>query len=185
MTKPGYTYLTTFRLSEVIHVLTKKFLGKFGRLERLGRRQQEQMEQAARSGKQNIAEGYSQGTSLKGYIKLTGIAKGSLEELKLDFEDFLKEKNLEIWGKEHPKIQEYRKFRVKVIGEVGGRDVLNIPQLPQSPQESSNFLITLISLNIYLLGKQIKSLEEKHQKEGGFTEKLYKSRIDYRRSHVS
>lgn len=136
----------------------------------------EQMLHAARSGRQNIAEGYSQGTSLKEYIKLTGIAKGSLEELKLDYEDFLKARKLEIWGKDHPRIRVFRGFRVKEIGE----NKYNTPQLPQNPQESANLLITLISLNIFLLDRLIKSLEEKHAKEGGFSEKLYRKRINYR-----
>ncbi|MCD6225909.1 four helix bundle protein, partial [bacterium] len=77
MSKAGYRYLASFQLAEVIYRLTLEFLGKFGKLGRLGRRQREQMEQAARSGKQNIAEGYSQGTSLKAYIKLLGVARGS------------------------------------------------------------------------------------------------------------
>lgn len=168
----GYRYLITFQLSEVIYQLTLGFLGSFGR--NLGRRQKEQMEQAARSGKQNIAEGYSQKTSLKGYIKLLGVAKGSLEELKLDYEDFLKRFNLQIWDKNHPKIREFRAFRVNPR-------IPKIPNLPNSPQESSNLLITLISQNTYLLDKQIKALENKHMKEGGFTEKLYRQRINFRR----
>ena len=131
--KAGYRYLAGYMLSSVVYELTQEFVKiYFSGREHL--RIREQMIHAARSGRQNIAEGYSQGTSLKGYIKLTGIAKGSLEELKLDYEDFLKARKLEIWTKEHPKIREFRKFRVKEISD----NKYNTPQLPQSSQESAN-----------------------------------------------
>ena len=194
MTKAGYRYLASFQLAEVIYTLTLKFLretclpaGRFGRLGKLGRRQREQMEQAARSGKQNIAEGYSQGTSLKAYIKLLGVARGSLEELKLDFEDFLKNNNLPIWDKNHPRIREFRKYRVRVIREVGEfgeiREKYNVPNLPNDPTEAANLIITLISQCSFLLKRQIESLIDKHMREGGFTEKLYQRRIKYRRTY--
>lgn len=167
--------MTGFMLSSVVYELTQEFIKRYFS-GRENMRMYEQMLHAARSGRQNIAEGYSQGTSLKGYIKLTGIAKGSLEELKLDYEDFLKARKLEIWGKDHPKIREFRAFRVREISD----NKYNTPQLPQNPQESANLLITLISLNIFLLDRLIKSLEVKHTKEGGFTEKLYRNRVNYR-----
>jgi four helix bundle suffix protein len=175
----GYRYLVTFQLSEVIYQLTLGFLWRFlGGRENL--RLREQMEHAARSGKQNIVEGYSQKTSLKDYIKLTGIAKGSLEELKLDYEDFLKRRDLEIWPKEHSKIREFRDFRVRILGKNKDEFLLNIPKLPNLPNEAANLMITLISQATYLLHRQIKALEEKHMKEGGFTEKLYKNRSVFR-----
>lgn len=145
------------------------------------------MEQAARSGKQNIAEGYSQGTSLKAYIKLLGVARGSLEELRLDFEDFLKNNNLPLWEKSHPKIREFRQYRVRTIREIGEfgeiREKYNVPKLPNDPAEAANLIITLISQCSFLLKRQIDSLMEKHRREGGFTEKLYQRRVKYRRNH--
>lgn len=176
--KAGYRYLTAFMLSSVVYELTQKFIQiYFSGRENM--RMYEQMLHAARSGRQNIAEGYAQGTSLKGYIKLTGIAKGSLEELKLDYEDFLKSRKLEIWPRDHPKVREFRGFRVREVNE----NKYNTPQLPKSPQESANLLITLISLNIFLLDRLIKSLIQKHTREGGLTEKLYRDRINYRRKN--
>lgn len=162
----GYKELITFQLADLIYHLTLKFLQTFGK--NLSSRQKTQMEQAARSGKMNIAEGYSQQTSLKGYIKLLGIAKGSLEELKLDYEDFLKINNLKIWKKNDPKVRKIREIRIK-----------KFPDLPDDPESFCNLLITLISQNTYLLTRQINSLIEKHKKEGGFTEKLYRNRINY------
>lgn len=164
----GYKELVTFQLADLIYQLTLKFLQTFGK--NLSSRQKMQMEQAARSGKMNIAEGYSQQTSLKGYIKLLGIAKGSLEELKLDYEDFLRINNLKIWEKNDPKVRKIREIRVKKI---------SLPDLPDNPEFFCNLLITLIYQNTYLLTRQINSLIEKHKKEGGFTEKLYRNRISY------
>lgn len=96
--QPPYKKLLTYKYSVVILDLTKEFVKKFlaGR-EKL--RTREQMVQAARSGKQNIVEGASQGTSLKGYIKLCGVARGSLEELLEDYKDFARERKLPIWGR--------------------------------------------------------------------------------------
>jgi four helix bundle suffix protein len=168
----GYRYLITFQLADFIYQATLRFLETFGK--NLSSREKAQMEQAARSGKMNIAEGYSQKTSLKGYIKLLGIAKGSLEELKLDYEDFLKRKGLTLWDKNDPRIRKFREIRVK--------NTKPFPDLPNFPEEFCNLLITLIYQNTFLLTKQIESLIEKHKKEGGFTEKLYRNRINYLKS---
>lgn len=174
MTQAGYQYLTTFQLSSLIYDLTIKFLEKVKNL--LSRRQIEQMEQAARSGKMNIAEGYAQKTSLKGYIKLLGIARGSLEELKLDYIDFLKNNRLQIYPLTHPKIREFRKIKIREIGTIE-----ELRKIVANVEEFCNFMITLISQNTYLLDKQIQALIDKHTKEGGFTEKLYQRRIKFRK----
>ena len=72
-------------------------------------RTHDQMVQAARSGKQNIAEGsMASGTSKKTELKLVGVARASLEELLLDFKDFLRQHGLPLWGKDHPEAKEVR-----------------------------------------------------------------------------
>lgn len=110
MTQAGYKYLKTYQLATVIYDLTVEFCEKF--LPGFDyRRTREQMIQSARSGKQNIAEGYQE-KSLKGYIKLLGVAYASLEELLEDYQDFLRQRRLQIWDKAHPKIREFREFRV-------------------------------------------------------------------------
>jgi four helix bundle protein len=93
---PKYKYLLTYRYTEIIHDLTVAFCQTF--LFNLDyRRTREQMIQAARSGKQNIIEGVGQGrTSKKGEIKLLGVAKASLDELLADYEDFLRQRKLNI-----------------------------------------------------------------------------------------
>jgi len=124
----GYKYLKSYKLTVIIYDLTVVFcdrwISKFFRT-------RDQMVQAGRSGKQNIAEGYK-GQSLKSYIKLCGVANASLEELKEDFIDFLRQQGLSFWGMNHPKIREFREFRV-----VGGPELPQIPQLPQDPTEAS------------------------------------------------
>lgn len=115
-------YLLSYRYSEIIHDLTIEFtkayvlspLSNLSHLrERPDYRQADQMNQASSSGKQNIVEGVGQSnTSKKGEIKLLGVAKASLEELLMDFEDFLRQNNFEIYQKDHPKTKEFRKLFV-------------------------------------------------------------------------
>lgn len=128
----GYRYLITFQLAEVIYQLNFKFISTCLAGQELYR-QRQQMDQAARSSKQCIAEGYDQGTSLKGYIKMLGVSKGSYSELKLDYEDYLKRHNLAIWNLNHPKIREFREFRVRIIGRKKDEFILNTPETPKIP----------------------------------------------------
>lgn len=171
MGKAGYRHLTTYMLATVIYDLTVDFCQTF-LAQPEHRRLREQMIHAARSGRQNIAEGYEE-KSLKSYIKLVGVARASQEELLLDYEDFLRQRKLEIWDKNHPKIREFRAFRVMWVDDHHP----NTPNLPNLPTEAANLLITLISLTTYLLDKQLKSLEEKFVREGGYTEKLFRQRL--------
>jgi len=172
MTQAGYKYLRSYQLSVLIYDLTVQFVKRWV----TSLRTRSQMEQAARSGKQNIAEGYLE-KSLKGYIYLLGIAYASLGELLEDYEDFLRQRGLKLWDKEDPRVKKFREFRV--FGEDSSS--LNTPKLPNNPEEAANLLITLIHLALFLLSRQIKSLEEKFIKEGGFTENLFKRRMAERK----
>jgi four helix bundle suffix protein len=169
--RPGYEYLTCYQLGLVIQELTEEFTKRW--IESPRRRMQ--MDEASRSNPQNIAEGYTQ-PSLKGYIYLSGIAHGSNEELTKDFLRFLKQENLPIWTKEHPKIREFRAFRVKWISPTS----LNTPKLPNNPQEAANMILTFCQMEGYILKRLVESLKEKHRTEGGLTEKLYRERKKYR-----
>jgi len=102
---PAYENLLTYKQCEEIYDLTVEFCQRFltGR-EML--RQRDQMVQAARSSKQCIAEGASQGTSLKGYIKMLGVSRGSLEELLVDYRDFARLRNIAVWNKSDPRLRE-------------------------------------------------------------------------------
>ena len=175
----GYKYLLTYQYSSVIYDLTVEFCAKFI----LGRelmRQRDQMTQAARSGKQNIVEGYEL-QSLESYIKLLGVAKGSLKELLEDYEDFIRQRNLKLWDKNEGRMRDMRGMRVV-------RDPIphipQFPHIPQNPELAANLMVMLCQRATYLLEKQIESLREKFTKEGGFRENLFKERMRYRKSQV-
>ncbi len=176
----GYKDFLTYQQSEEIYDLTVQFCQKFlpGR-ENL--RQREQMIQAARSTKQCIAEGASQGTSLKGYIKMVGVSRGSLEELLNDYKDFARLRNIPIWDKSDPRLREMGK-RVKKVKMVTGKYQLPpTPSRPSDPSYPLNYFIDLIIRTNYLLDRQKKSLEEKFVREGGYTENLFKKRLSRRK----
>ena len=172
--RPGYEYLSAYMLGKVIQDLTIKFCNKYIDYKS---RTHDQMVQAARSNSQNIAEGYSN-PSLKAYIKLSGIAYGSNEELTKDYQDYLRQHDLQIWDINHPKIREFRGFRASWISQTS----LNTPNLPNDSTEAANMLLTFCNMEGFLLRKLEKSLEEKHEKEGGLTERLYNKRTKYRKS---
>lgn len=134
------------------------------------------MEQAARSGKQNITEGYLE-KSLKGYIYLLGIARASLGELLEDYEDFARQNKIPVWPLE--KVRGMREIRE--IREKSSPYHPYNPHLPDNPETAVNLLLTLINQNCFLLDHQITALEEKFVKEGGFTENLFKRRLEEKR----
>ncbi|OGD88199.1 hypothetical protein A3G14_00050 [Candidatus Curtissbacteria bacterium RIFCSPLOWO2_12_FULL_38_9] len=180
-------YLLTYRYAEIIHDLTVQFVKKYilsslSNLSRLryDRRTADQMNQAARSGKQNIVEGVGQSqTSKSGEIKLLGVAKASFEELLADFEDFLRQNNLEIYSKYDKRVTAFRKTAFRLSDLRNLSDLGNLkekPKLPGNPQDDANFLLTLCHQETYLLDRQIKSAVDKFAKEGGVREKLYEAR---------
>lgn len=173
MTQAGYKYLKSYQLSIFIYDLTVEFCKRWV----ASLRTRSQMEQAGRSGKQNIAEGYLE-KSLKGYIYLLGIAYASLGELLEDYEDFLRQRGLEIWDKDDPRVKRFREFRVFGVESLKSP---NTPKLPHDPEEAANMLVTLIHLALFLLFRQGFALEEKFVKEGGFTENLFKKRLEERK----
>ena len=177
--RPGYEYLIVYMLGKVIQDLTAEFCQVFLKNPKdpnyPNYRQHEQMIQASRSISQNIAEGYT-GESLSTYILLSGVANGSNEELSRDFEDYLRQRGLPIWGKDDPRVRVFRKFRVFWTGP----KALNTPKLPTNPTEAANLLLTLCQMESYLLHQHVESLKKKHETEGGYTENLFKKRREYR-----
>jgi len=173
--RPGYEYLSAYMLGKVIQDLTVQFCNRYINIKS---RTHDQMVQAARSNSQNVAEGHSN-PSLKAYLKLAGIAYGSNEELTKDYQDFLRQRNLPVWEKNNAKIRKFREFRAFWVTPTS----LNTPTLPKDPAEAANMLLTFCNMDGYLLKKLVASLLEKHEKEGGLTEELYRKRVEYRRSH--
>lgn len=182
---PKHKYLLTYRYSELIFDGTEDFCIKYLSYQVTQkiptRRTVEQMTQAARSGKQNIVEGVGQSdTSKKGEIKLLGVAKASIEELIADFEDFLRRRNLKIYPKDDPRVLKYRQiaFRLSNLSNLSDLgELIEKIKIPNNPEEAANFMFTICHQESYLLFKQVKSLEEKFVKEGGFTENLFKKRL--------
>lgn len=142
------------------------------------------MVQAARSGVQNIAEGsMASATSKRTEIKLTGVARASLEELLLDYEDFLRQRGLRQWPKDCPEALAVRRvYHAAESDPSDGSDVSDFFQIrTASPEVAANTMICLINQASYLLGRQLLSLEARFLKEGGFTERMYKRRQEHRR----
>jgi four helix bundle suffix protein len=141
-------------------------------------RTNDQMMQSARSGKQNIAEASrASGTSKEMEIKLTGVARSSLEELLIDYQDFLRVRELEIWDKSSPEAQGVRQLGSR-------RDALyaDFKHLVErgDPQTSANTIICLIHQANYLLNQQIRSQEAAFVSEGGLRERMTRTRINER-----
>jgi len=172
----GYQKLKSFQAAELVYDATVKFCKRF--VDRRSRTH-DQMVQAARSGRQNIAEGsQASGTSKKTELKLVGVARASLEELLLDYQDFLRQRGLVLWGKDHPKAQEVRKLAYR---EDRTYETYRT-YIESSPAETAaNTLVCLVHQTNYLLDQQLRQLEQAFLKEGGFTERLYRARSEARR----
>ena len=171
----GYRDLQSYQMAEIVFDATVVFCDRF--IDRRSRTH-DQMVQAARSGKQNIAEGsMASGTSKKSELKLIGVARASLEELLLDFQDYLRQQRLPLWGKEHPKSREVRALCYKQ-----NRSYLTYkPYFESSSAEiAANTMMCLIHQTNYLLDQQLRALEKEFLREGGFTEKLYRARSQAR-----
>ena len=135
------------------------------------------MVQAARSGKQNIAEGnQAAATSSETEIKLTNVAKASLEELLDDYEDYLRVRHLEQWGNLHPR---YEKMRQYAQSDKVKKEYADIVQR-MSDEEIANLCITLIHQAIYMLHKLLQTMQDRFVKDGGIKERMFQSRVEYR-----
>lgn len=141
------------------------------------------MDQAARSGKQNIVEGVAQSqTSKKGEIKLLGVAKASFEELTSDYEDYLRQHSLEVFPRGHPKVSTFQSTAYHLSDLRNLSDLGNLkekPLLPGNQCDDANFLLTLCHIETYLLHKQIVAAENKFVTEGGYTENLFHKRLKH------
>lgn len=172
----GYRQLFSYQKAEIIYdgtvYFTNRFFNKYDRT--VG-----QMVQAARSGKQNIAEGsMASATSKEMEIKLTNVARASLEELQIDYEDFLRIRKLPIWDKNHrlvARVRELNKSTPTPTYETFQKAIEH-----EDPEICANVMITLIKISTYLLNQQIKKLEIAFVKEGGLRERMTRARIDER-----
>lgn len=172
----GYKKLLSFQKAEIIYDATYYFTQKY--LSR-GDRTIDQMVQAARSGKQNIVEAsFASATSKEMEIKLTNVARASLEELLVDYRDFLRSHNLEEWDRQHPyALRLSELIRVPKANYDTFRKGIENPDLGICV----NVIIGLIKVTSYLLKKQIERLESDFLKEGGIKERMTKARLASRK----
>jgi four helix bundle suffix protein len=174
-----YRKLLSYRKAEVVYDITVRFCARF--LERRDRTV-DQMVQAARSGKQNIAEGsQASGTSTETEIKLTNVARASLEELRVDYEDYLRVRELRLWSKDS---REARYTR-----DVGRGDGLSFETVrnfceTRSAEVIANIALCFIHQTNYLLDRQLRRLEADFIKNGGIRERMTQARKSHR-SHQS
>ncbi len=206
----GYRKLKSFQLAQLCYDLTERFCERY--IPKRSRTQ-DQMVQAARSGVQNIAEGSkASGTSKKTELKLTNVARSSLEELRLDYEDFLRHRQLPQWLRDDPRRTQLVARRctsaeavaewIREVHEAGragragraggdgrnGRSGQSGHNGPAEngrstyPEIAANAILVLIEVACYLLDRQLASLAAAFAKDGGFTERLYRIRSERRKN---
>jgi len=188
----GFRHLKSFQVAQLTYDVTVRFCDKY--IDRRSRTH-DQMVQAARSGVQNIAEGsVASGTSKKMELKLTNVAKASLAELRLDYEDFLRQRKLNLWPENDPRRKALVARRCATADDVAawvletakhGRDGQNEQEEPPSiesmqsilfPEIAANAALVLIGVASALLDRQVAAQAAAFESEGGFTERLYKTR---------
>lgn len=170
-----YKTLLSYQKTEVIYEITYRFCQRF--LAK-GDRTIDQMVQAARSGKQNIIEGSKAGTTSKETeIKLTNVARASLEELLEDYRDYLRTRDHAIWDKDSKEALYVRNLATKTpLSFEAFRDFTDT-----RPAETvANIAVCLINQANYLLDRQLKSLGAKFLKEGGLREEMTQARLKVR-----
>lgn len=181
----GYRKLRSFQVATVIYDATVSFCARFVDARS---RTVDQMVQAARSGRQNIAEGSrAAATSSQTELRLVNVARASLDELLLDYEDFLRQRDLPAWTKETPEAKKvrdaWRQDDLTDQTDPSDQSTLYDHWLKSAdPAIIANTLICLIHQCNYLLDQQITALERQFVTEGGYSERLAAKRIAQRTS---
>ena len=180
----GYRNLKSFQLAQLCFDITVRFVELYIPK---NSRTVDQMVQAARSGVQNIAEGsVAAATSKRTELKLTNVARASLEELRLDYEDYLRQHAITVWSKDHPLAQEFIRRRISSMENF--RNFIQWAKLHDSamsvkvricPLQSvivANGALLLLDSACYLLDRQLVRLATDFENEGGFSERMYNRR---------
>lgn len=175
--KGNFRKLIAYQKAECIYDITFYFANTY--LTK-GDRTVDQMVQAARSGKQNIAEGAAAAaSSAEMEIKLINVAKASLQELLLDYEDFLRVRNLALWDVNSEKAKTTRKVCSRHNDSSFYLDAIR----HRSPETIANIAITIIHQTDVFLRKLIERLQQDFLHNGGIKEQMYRARINYRNRH--
>ncbi len=191
----GFRKLKSFQVAQLVYDVTVRFCERY--IDRFSRTR-DQMVQAARSGVQNIAEGsQASGTSKKTELKLTNVARASLEELRLDYEDFLRQRKLSLWEPSDPLRKALVDRRCTTADEVAdwirqvrksdGRYRPDGQEIPSklsiqsiNAEVSANAALVLNGVACALLSRQIKLLARQLEEHGGFSERLFRIRNNRR-----
>jgi four helix bundle suffix protein len=171
----GYKKLLSYQKAEIVYDATVYFCDRF--VDRRSRTH-DQMVQAARSGKQNIIEAsMASATSKETEVKLTNVARASLEELLADYRDFLRMRGFEEWTNDHPYVR-----RLRQLNRIPDAtyDTFRKGIEHADPAISANVIIGLIRVASYLLERQLRSLEAAFVKQGGLRERMTRARLDER-----
>ncbi len=195
----GYRKLKSFQVAQLVYDVTVRFCDRYISVRS---RTHDQMVQAARSGVQNIAEGsQASGTSKKMELKLTNVARASLEELRLDYEDYLRQRALPLWPRNDGRradlinrrpssadavAQWAKQIRCGQSGLGGpdGRSTASTKSTPSTyPEIAANGALALIAVACALLDRQLAAQATAFEEEGGFTERLYQRRQEKRRGY--
>ena len=172
----GYRKLLSYQRAEFVYDATVRFCRRFFRR---GDRTVDQMVQAARSGKQNIVEAsLASGTSKGTEIRLTNVARASLEELAEDYRDFLRGRGIAEWHRDHP----YARRLSKLLSTPGATyETIKKAVEHQDPGIAANAILGIIKVTCYLLDRQIRRLERDFLKEGGIRERMTHARLAHRK----
>ena len=171
----GYESLLSFQKARIVYDGTVRFCERFLKK---SDRTFDQMIQAARSGKQNILEGsQASGTSKETEIKLTNVARASLEELLEDYRDFLRVRGIAEWPKEHPYTRRLRRLNRQPNANY---ETFQKGIEHDDPAIAANVMIGLIKLTTYLLDQQLRQLEKAFVQEGGLRERMTRARLTER-----
>ena len=173
---PKWQDLWFYQKSEVLYQMTYVFCERF--LPQYGDRTVDQMVQAARSGKQNIVEGSEDGkTSTEMELKLLNVARSSIGELRQDYEDFLKSRQLRQWTTDDERFQPMQDF-TKSHNQLSDYE----PFFSKwSAEEMANVGLTLCFQVDTMMNKYMESLERTFVTEGGIKERMHAARTGYRR----
>ena len=168
----GYRKLRSYQKAEIVYDATVYFCDRF-----LNKRDRtyDQMVQAARSGKQNIVEASQvSGTSKEFEIKLTNVARASLEELLNDYQDFLRTRGLQAWAQDDP-----HTLRLRELNRQPDADYETFRKgiEHQDPAICANVILGLIKVTNYLLDQQIRRLEKDFVEHGGLRESMTRARL--------
>jgi four helix bundle suffix protein len=202
----GYRKLKSFQIAQLAYDVTVRFCDRY--IDRKSRTH-DQMTQAARSGVQNIAEGsQASGTSKKMELKLTNVARSSLEVLRRDYEDFLRQRRLAQWGRDDPRRAQLIARRPATADDVAawvrevhdssapkdkrGQNGQSGPSIkstsstkstlpPSYAEAAANAALVLIAVACSLLDRQLAAQAAAFERDGGFTERLYRTRQQRRR----